>query len=108
MADAQFNIDQFKSLFYFDVVYYQKAIHYTYTATAKDPLQPDPTGYTGTVGTDLGAGVARTAYKVFGIPYPGKICLDFGYNTEDILLTLKSSVNWRDCYKNLLYTLFDF
>jgi hypothetical protein len=107
MGEAQFNIDQFKSFFYFDIVYYQKAIHYTYTATAKPALQPDPTGYTGSVLTDLGAAVDPT-YKIWGIPYPGKICLDFGYNTEDILLTLKSAVNWRDCYKNLLYTLFDY
>ena len=107
MADIQLNIDQFKSLFYFDIVYYQKAIQYTYTATAKPASQPDPTGYTGTVGTNLGANVDPT-YKIFDVSYPGKICLDFGYNTEDILLTLKASVNWRDCYKNLLYTLFDF
>ena len=31
-----------------------------------------------------------------------------GYNTEAILLTIKTAVNWKDCYKNLFYTLFDF
>lgn len=56
----------------------------------------------------MGAAVTRTPYSFLGITYPGKICIDYGYNTEDILLTLKAAVNWRDCYKNFLYTLFDF
>lgn len=43
-----------------------------------------------------------------GQNYPGKICIDFGYNTEDLLLTLKSAVNWKDCYKNLIYTITDY
>jgi len=50
----------------------------------------------------------RNQYYLFGQPYPGKICLDIGFNTEDLLLTLKSAVNWKDCYKNLLYTFTDF
>ncbi len=31
-----------------------------------------------------------------------------GYNTEDLLLTLKSAINWKDCYKNLIYTFADY
>lgn len=40
--------------------------------------------------------------------YDGKLCFDFGYNTEDILMTIKTAVNWKDCYKNILYTFFDY
>lgn len=36
------NIDQFKSYFYADFVYYQKPYRYTY-ASAKPAAQPDPT-----------------------------------------------------------------
>ena len=107
MGDTQFNIDQFKAFFYFDIVYYQKALHYKYTTTPKPALQPDPTAYTSVVGTDLAA-LTNPTYKIWNIAYPGKICLDFGYNTENILLTWKAAINWKDCYKNFIYTLFDF
>lgn len=50
----------------------------------------------------------QSIYTLFGFLYPGKICLDIGYNTEDILITLKSAVNWKDCYKNIIYTFFDY
>ncbi len=33
MQEMQFNIDKFKSLFYFELVYYQNAVKYTYTGT---------------------------------------------------------------------------
>jgi hypothetical protein len=35
MGESQFNVDQFKSFFYFDVVFYQKAIKYDYPGNAK-------------------------------------------------------------------------
>ena len=31
-----------------------------------------------------------------------------GYNTDAILMTLFTAVNWKDCYKNLFNTLFDY
>ncbi len=114
MSEMQFNIDQFKSLFYFDIVYYQKAIQYRYsTLPGKPASQPDPTAYTATVGADRTTITSATAsnkisYSFLGFNYPGKICIDIGYNTEDILMTLKAAVNWKDCYKNVLYTLFDY
>lgn len=49
-----------------------------------------------------------STYKILGVPYPGKMCFDMGYNTEDILITLKTAVNWKDCYKNIWYTLFNY
>jgi hypothetical protein len=36
------------------------------------------------------------------------MCLDIGYNLEDILITWKAALSYRDCYKNLLYTITDF
>ena len=96
MTEAQVNIDKFKSLVYAEVVYYQNARKYTYligAPPAKPAMQLDPT---------------QSVYTLFGYPYTGKICLDIGYNTEDILITLKSAVNWKDCYKNIIYTLFDY
>lgn len=96
-AESQVNLDQVKSFFYFDIVYYQLALKYTY------PPTPAPA-------TPITAGVddnTDTQYTFNGQNYPGKICIDFGYNTEDLLMTLKSAFNWKDCYKNLLYTATD-
>jgi hypothetical protein len=96
-AESQVNLDQVKSFFYFDVVYYQLALKYTYPV----PVAPIPA---------ITAGVhdnTATQYTFNGNNYPGKICIDFGYNTEDLLMTLKSALNWRDCYKNLLLTATD-
>jgi hypothetical protein len=42
---------------------------------------------------------------LLGIPYDGKICFDWGMNSEKILITLKAAANWKDCYKNLILTL---
>lgn len=50
----------------------------------------------------------RNEYFLFKTKYNGKLCLDIGYNVEDILMTWKSAVSYRDCYKNLLLTLTDF
>ena len=36
------------------------------------------------------------------------MCIDIGYNIEDILITWKAAMSYRDCYKNLLYTVADF
>lgn len=98
-TEAQVNLDQVKSFFYFDLVYYQRAVKYDYS-TATVPA-------TATAGAITDDGT-RDQYKLLGQNYNGKLCLDIGYNTEDLLLTLKSAVNWKDCYKNLLYTVTDF
>jgi hypothetical protein len=50
----------------------------------------------------------RDEYYLFKRKYNGKLCLDIGYNVEDILMTWKSAVSYRDCYKNLLMTVTDF
>jgi hypothetical protein len=97
-TEAQVNLDQVKSFFYFGIVYYQLALKYTYPVTPTPPIPPV------TPADDITA----SQYKILGQNYPGKICIDFGYNTEDLLLTLKSAVNWKDCYKNLIYTMFDY
>jgi hypothetical protein len=99
-TEAQVNLDQVKSFFYFDIVYYQLALKYTYTPPAPAPSPPAVVSGV--------HDITESQYKIFGQNYPGKICLDFGYNTEDLLMTLKSAVNWKDCYKNLIYTLTDY
>ena len=34
--------------------------------------------------------------------------MDIGYNLEDILITWKAALSYRDCYKNLILTVTDF
>jgi hypothetical protein len=41
-------------------------------------------------------------YNILSQPYPGKLCFDFGYNTQAILFTIKEAISWRDCYKNVI------
>lgn len=94
------NLDQVKSYFYFAVTYYQKAYQYVYTP----PPAPIPATY---IPMAAGDDPTKSQYKLGGNVYPGKICLDFGYNTEDLLLTFKAALGWRDCYKNLIYTFTD-
>lgn len=101
-TEAQVNLDQVKSFFYFDIVYYQLALKYTYPTPAAPPAPVVPPVVSGT--DDF----TKSQYTFLGQNYPGKICIDFGYNTEDLLLTLKSAVNWKDCYKNLIYTMTDY
>lgn len=46
-------------------------------------------------------------YKLFGKSYPGKLCFDFGYNTQAILFTIKEAISWHDCYKDVIKTATD-
>jgi hypothetical protein len=85
-------------------VYYQKAIKYTYaTAPVLTPPITDILSADVDPGSDM-----RTEYFLFKTKYNGKLCIDVGYNIEDILATWKSAVSYRDCYKNMLLTLTDF
>jgi hypothetical protein len=93
-------VDQFKSAFYLAFVYYQKANVYSYA------LVTPPAGvFTPIVDASVDM---KASYSLFGRPYAGKMCLDIGYNLEDILITWKSAMSYRDCYKNLLYTMADY
>lgn len=112
MNELQFNIDQFKSSVYLELVYYQKALKYTYPTgpPVKDAKQPDPTEsltYT-TSTTDLPEETDGYKLPFLNVPYPGKICVDIGYNSEDIAVVLKTAINWRDCYKNLFMSFADY
>ena len=93
------NLDSVKSFFYFDIVYYQLALKYLYTIPVTVPATPPITP-----GTHDNT---KSQYTYNGYNYPGKICIDFGFNTEDILITLKSAYNWKDCYKNVILTMTD-
>ncbi len=37
-----------------------------------------------------------------------KVCINLGYYYSDILLTIKFAMSFKDCYKNIIYTLVDF
>ena len=41
------------------------------------------------------------------VRYDNKICLNYGWATEDILLTLVTLVKLRDCYKVVIQSLTD-
>jgi len=83
-------------------VYYQKANKYVYTGVTP-PVTVPVTGVITDGNVDM-----KTQYTLFGRDYYGKMCLDIGYNLEDILITWKSAMSYRDCYKNLLYTVADY
>ncbi len=36
------------------------------------------------------------------------LCFNAGWGTDDILFTVQMAMAFRDCYKNLIYTLTDF
>ena len=100
---AQVNINKFKSMVYFEIVYYQKAIKQAWTGTnaaTHTVAQPDPTStYTAPINDKM--------YTLLGIKYPGKLCFDMGYNTQALLLKITQSISWRDCYKNVFKTFTD-
>jgi hypothetical protein len=50
----------------------------------------------------------KSQYSLFKKDYPGKLCMDIGYNIEDILVTFKADLSYRDCYKNVIMTLTDY
>ena len=35
------------------------------------------------------------------------LCLSAGWYTDDILFTTKMAMSFKDCYKNVIYTIFD-
>ena len=77
------------------------AVAYTYPA---NPLA----NANDILATDVSGANMKDTYTLFGSKYNGKICMDIGYNLEDILMTWKAALSYRDCYKNLLYTVTDF
>ena len=100
-VETQLNVDQFKSAFYLAFVYYQRAVKYSWAGVTL------PTGIATGI-TDSSVTEMKNQYTLFTKPYNGKMCLDIGYNLEDILITWKSAMSYRDCYKNLLYTFADY
>jgi hypothetical protein len=101
--ETQVDLAQFQAGYYMALVYYQKAVVYDYTGATV------PAGGTAISATDVNPGSdMRPQYYLFGKLYNGKLCLDIGYNIQDILMTWKIALTYRDCYKNLFMTPVDF